>query len=422
VEPPGLFEQNQQQQFLLKGLLQWGQICQGRAVERWLSPEGDGQDAVSSSGDGVEGLVAWSAIAAQSQFASLSVAAMSGQGVDVVLEMPEHLSPRLVVSTAGRRLSARSLLIAAGTVPKLPDLLSCLQSADQITLVGGTTQSVLWAEALAVAGLSVCLESAQWLPGEDDDVARLVRSRLISLGIDTGLFSIPSKSAQSCDPTATDFTVTFESAEPVLALPNFVYSREAKRPYLWANRYLQTAHPRVFACGAALGGSASSELAAHEADIAVRNALFCPRQRVDYTKFPLGCAGFGRIGLTPAQARRFYGSAVQVWQASSANAADLGQVAPLPNYCKLVTWRDRLLGVHLFGEGSDRLLRGLRPGIGGDLGGAIASQNGWISSTTDQSLESVCWAAVNKASQAHWQPGQWRRDWAENWFNWRRSR
>jgi hypothetical protein len=29
---------------------------------------------------------------------------------------------------------------------------------------------------------------------------------------------------------------------------------------------------------------------------------------------------------------------------------------------------------------------------------------------------------VAQWQQQRWQPGTWRRDWAENWFNWRRSR
>ncbi|MEL6882827.1 MAG: hypothetical protein AAFP09_20045, partial [Cyanobacteria bacterium J06607_10] len=41
---------------------------------------------------------------------------------------------------------------------------------------------------------------------------------------------------------------------------------------------------------------------------------------------------------------------------------------------------------------------------------------------TAQSLSGLVRTAAQKATRSRWQPGNWRRDWAENWFNWRRSR
>ncbi|MEO1067689.1 MAG: hypothetical protein AAFW95_00995, partial [Cyanobacteria bacterium J06638_6] len=42
--------------------------------------------------------------------------------------------------------------------------------------------------------------------------------------------------------------------------------------------------------------------------------------------------------------------------------------------------------------------------------------------TLPHSLAAIIPAMVNTWHQQRWQPGTWRRDWAENWFNWRRTR
>ena len=121
---------------------------------------------------------------------------------------------------------------------------------------------------------------------------------------------------------------------------------------------------------------------------------------------------------------RQYGAVVQVQVASDAGSADLSRVAPLPMYCKLVWVGDRLRGVHLLGEGAEDLACLLSKWIGkptADLSDGSLSGQGLVKLVFD------CvgrWQghSLGVSQQSHWQIGHWRRDWAENWFNWRRSR
>jgi pyruvate/2-oxoglutarate dehydrogenase complex dihydrolipoamide dehydrogenase (E3) component len=75
------------------------------------------------------------------------------------------------------------------------------------------------------------------------------------------------------------------------------------------NSHLQTTHPRIYACGDVLGGYSLSNVAVHEADVALFNALFLSKffkKRVQYHTLPwavLSDPPFVQVGLTESQAR-----------------------------------------------------------------------------------------------------------------------
>lgn len=395
VEPPGLFADGQKQRFLLQGLEQIGQIRHRQAVGEWF-----GYDPASGQLDW-SALTKWSLIAAKSQSPELSVAAMSASGVDVVLEQPERLSRQMVVSTASRRLSTRGVLAAYGSVPTAVPLMAADVMPEAMDVVGHSAMALAWAEALAAVGVKVRLVAEKILLGADEDVRRLVRSQLITAGIQIISASEEGKPVLKLD-----------SGEPALTLPSFIQTT----PYLKANCKLQTKHPRLFACGSALGGSANRRLAEYEASVAVRNALFLPNKQVNYASVVRGYGRYACAGLTQAKAEAQYGGDVRVWTASYANSADLSRVSPLPEYCKLVCVGDRLMGVHLLGEGAE----GLACLLAKRLGQAILDLD--IGSLSGRGLVDSVFESGGQSQATKWQPGQWQRDWAENWFNWRRSK
>ena len=331
--------------------------------------------------------------------------ALSASGVDVVLERPERLSRRRVVTTQSRRLSARSVLAAYGSVPYAMPLVEAASMPNAVDVEGGSAIAIAWAEALAAIGVRVRLIADLLLPGDDKDVRRVVRSQLIAAGVEVTAASESDR-----------FTLKIDPGEPALMLPAFVGGRSDRSPYLSVNRKLQTTRKRLFACGSALGGSTNMRLAEYEAKLAVKNALFLPLQKVDYSAAVNGYGRCAFVGLTQAEAVRRYGDAVSVQTASDPNAADLSRVDPMPLYCKLVLAGDRIAGVHLLGEGAEGLASLLSVRLGQSvlrfdeecLGG--------------QRLASLFFECTGRSQQHRWQEGRWRRDWAENWFNWRRSR
>lgn len=414
IEPPGLFERRQQAHYLLQGLQQLAAGSRQQPVSDWFELL-DSRQEVASAEINWPGLVRWSAIAAETQSEALSLAVMSTCGIDVVLEMPASLSRRLVVTTGRRRLQARGVLLAFGTVPvDLKALLSAIALPKTFCILGGEALAIVWASALNDLGRQVTLVTESFLPGEEADIRRLVRSQLTAAGV-----VIAHTAAGSWE--RADCGLALSPQKPALDLPDFIYGRTDSRNGISVNRKLQTCHPRIFACGSVLGGSLNSSLAEYEARVAVQNALFVPRQRVNYEAVATGNHRFARVGLSQAQAQQRYGSAVQVWTASSANSADLSRFSPLPNYCKLVSLRDRLIGIHLFGEGASVLIQPLVNMIGQPLEKLDRAQ-AFSAEGVAQDLIDLVSLAGRRSQRSRWQIGQWRRDWAENWFNWRRSR
>ncbi|MGC1308115.1 MAG: FAD-dependent oxidoreductase [Phormidesmis sp.] len=421
IEPPGLFEHRQRQRYLLQGLQQVGKGLQRQAVGRRFGFGPTNHQPIHHQIDWTA-LVNWSAIAAQTQTAIHSPAVMSANGVDVVRETPERLSRqstmgRLLVTTAQRQLRSRAVLAAFGTVPTsaqsdgFETLLAARKLPEQVNVIGGSPAAVLWAEAFAQLGSGVTVVSDKLLASEDGDIRRLVRSQLITSGV-----KIIQK--RNLTPAiAEKYSLVIDDRQPAFTLPSFVHRSASP---LTVNRRLQTLHPRVFACGSLLGGSTHTALACYEAKIAVWNALFVVNQRVDYGAIALDHGGAARAGLTEAQAKQRYGDATQIWTASSANSADLSRQMPLPRYCKLVSVGDRLVGIHLFGDGAGELIYLLAKAIGKPVATLSRFADGGpvVAETWMELVE----LAVGRSQQTRWQVGQWRRDWAENWFNWRRSR
>ena len=406
VEPPGLFDDGQRQKVLLLGLQQLGQVKRRQAVGEWF-----GYKKATGSLTW-PALIAWSQIAAESE-STLSVARLSASGVDVVLERPARLSQQMVVTTEHRRLSARGAIAAYGRVPFAMPLLASSTLPESVNVVGGSILAIAWAEALAAVGVDVRLVPTRVpiLPEADKDMRRLVRSQLIAAGIE--ITPITSGDRFTLN---TGFTLNIEPGEPALTLPDFV-NKSTKSSYLSVNHKLKTAHPRLFACGPAIDQSVNAHSAEYETRLAVKNALFLPQENVDYRAVVQGYDRYTCVGMTEAKAIRQYGIVkTQVLTASSAGSTDLSRVSPLPMYCKLVVVSDRLMGVHLLGEGAEGLACLLSKWVGKPL---TDLDDGSLSG---QGLVKLVAECVVRSRQSLWQIGHWRRDWAENWFNWRRSR
>ena len=454
VEPPGLFWQRQRVRYLLRGLRQLAEGRQRQAVSRWFHQDGRGE---ASEQFDWAALVKWSGLAASAQLSEYSVSALSRSGVDVILAMPERLSRKQVVVTVGhRRLRGRAALAAFGTVPcpishlSSDRTLQCMPTGleplftwdrlpKQITVWGESFQAVLWAEALSLMGVAVTLVADRVLPGEDSDVRRWVQAQCLSAGVKFVKSSDISAQVLSKAElyTLTENALVIDRQRPALALPEFVrrvsYAEtgslddvEHTSHYLQTNAYLQTSHSRVFACGSLLHGEwVHDAVAQAEAQVAVWNALFWPKKRVDYGVIAQAYGRFVRVGQPPEFA--IAGRAPEpsqgyrVWTASCANSANLSRISPQPSYCKIICQRKRIQSIHLLGDGAEALSPYLESVVGKPthvLTSAIACPP---LPPTAERLTDLLKDAAGKAEHTRWQPGNWRRDWAENWFNWRRS-
>ncbi|MEO1792433.1 MAG: FAD-dependent oxidoreductase [Cyanobacteria bacterium J06629_19] len=414
VEPPGVFDRRAQAKYLLRGLQQLGEGRSHRAVSKWFERSEHARTGPENF-DWLA-LLRWSAIAAKTQSSEIAADRLSTHGVDIIFAMPEILSRRLELTVANRKFKSRAVLAAFGSVPLpvfegLPALtgverlLGMKSLPRNIYIWGGTLIAVEWAQALNAMGVSVSLVAECFLPDEDSEIRGWMRSRLTATGIQ---FTSPSKLISNHNTQElSQHSLLLDHTKPALELPSFA----------------QTAHSRVLGCGSLLHGEFVGDVIAQaEAQVAVWNALFVPNRRVHYGSIPHSHHQFARVGQTPRFAKEGYAPSgdYSTWTASSANSTTLSQALPSPSHCKLICKKERLQSIHLIGDGAGQLADTLSAMIGKPIHQLLN-----FTSPTPTGTEGLAGLIQNAASQsqrARWQPYHWRRDWAENWFNWRRSR
>ncbi|MEO0539888.1 MAG: FAD-dependent oxidoreductase [Cyanobacteria bacterium P01_A01_bin.105] len=369
---------------------------------------------------------------------ALTLAGLATNGVDVVLGQPRFCAVQPLQLTVGTRcLTARSGLLALAGVPcdaPRPDRLVGPRYSPgdflekpvptRVVLTGQQAAAVEWAAALVQQMATVVLLSDRLLPTEDRDIQRLVGVQLRAMGVRLG----PAALAKPADP------VLLTPVLPTPVLPTPVLLTDVAPPPLaplglpgrlgpgplTVNPYLRTSVPGVYAIGSLLGGENRPGLAQAEAAIAVDNALFWPRRRVRYDRMHYSLTALtpvGRAGLTEQQARQYYAQVVCYQSGAAAAGITYGV-----DFCKLVVADRRLVGVHLMGTAAAGAIALLAPYLGQPFS-KFAQGFSHLSGLADtQGLTLQIAQALAQHQDSQWQPGHWRRDWAENWFNWRRSR
>lgn len=432
VEPPGRVERGIHRQILLTALAQAG------AVENfgWESL----RHRVSALG----------AIA----YPHLNLDCLATSGVDVVLEPGQFsLRPQLAVTTLSRRLRARGYLLAPGTavtVPEIPglaetpyltlDTLLALETLPESAVVlGRSGEAIALSQALALLGTRTTLVTRgdTLLPTEDADmsafVAALLEAAGVTLKLDTQLEHIHHKegfevSLSHGERLSAASLVLATASHPVLEglnlsrigiQPRTIHGNTTTLP---VDDRLATAHPRVFACGPALGGYWADAMDHGDVAIALHNLLYLPWRKFSHLNRPAllpTTPEYARLGLTAAQARRWYGSAVTVVQVPFGRVLKAHYGDDITGFCRwVVDDNGQILGAQVCGPGASELMHTV----------ALAVQQSIPLQRLDQvptlspSLAAMIPAMVGTWQQQRWYQGTWRRDWAENWFNWRRTR
>ncbi|MEO1094064.1 MAG: NAD(P)/FAD-dependent oxidoreductase [Cyanobacteria bacterium J06638_28] len=369
------------------------------------------------------------------------------QGVDVISEQGHIVSDRpLKVATPSRQLTTRGILLATGSVraaPTIPALAAIPYQTPEEFLRRETLPSSVAILGSDPLGLTLCQILCRWgiattlvtpqstlLNREDPRISQWIKAQLMAEGarlfLESNIKTITSTGEGHIDLHLPEATVTAETL--VLAQPPMPHvagmnlEERLGSPSLKVNRYLQTAHPRIYACGAVMGGYGLPAIARQEARIAVNNALFWNRQVIDYCTLPYHLPtepAMARVGLTEPQAQKRYGASSLLvgyqplydmpkahWQEST-----LG-------FCKLIAHRNgQILGGHSVGPEATEWMQALAM--------LMTHKIPWWEiaafPTLPDSLMDILRQTTQQWERDRWLPGQWRRDWAENWFNWRRN-
>ncbi|MEH2262338.1 dihydrolipoyl dehydrogenase family protein [Nostoc sp.] len=268
-----------------------------------------------------------------------SRAILAAQGVDVIVGSGQfQSSPQLAFTVNNRRLRARTYLLASGSRPEIPEieglqttgyltLSNIWQSLKEATLpknwviIGGIPQSIEIAQILARFGCSVTLvvKYPYLLPNIDPEIAILLQAQLEVEGVRvltdktvTQVKLIENKKwIQAGDEAIeTDEILVATGQQPNIESLNLAtVGVKWHRRSLVVNDKLQTTNHRIYACGDVIGGYDCANIANYEAKIALNNALFFPRLRVNYGSIPWAMFSVpmvAQVGLTEAQAKRLF--------------------------------------------------------------------------------------------------------------------
>ena len=397
-----------------------------------------------------------------------SVERYTALGVDVRQGYARLISPWTVEITAAdgstERLTARSIVIAAGASPVVPPLPG-IEASNYVTsdtlwerfaeydapprrvvVLGGGPIGCELAQALSRLGCQVTVveSSKQLLPREDADVAEVVAGALAADGVDlrTG------HTALRCESTSDNGAVAQRSlvlqgpdgAEHTVAYDELVCAvgRKARLTgygletlglpasrTIDTNEYLQTLMPHIYAVGDVAGPFQFTHVASHQAWYAAVNALFGDFRsfKVDYRVIPRTTftdPEVARVGLDETEARE-QNIAVEVTRYDiddlDRQMCEEGAPPSSHGFVKVLTapGKDRILGVSIVGPHAGELLAeyvlAMKHGLG--LGKILGTIH------TYPTL-----AEANKYAAGEWKrahaPERLLR-WVERFHTWRRS-
>lgn len=318
-----------------------------------------------------------------------SPALLAARGVDFIQGNGQfEPQPRLAFVINGRRLLARSYLIATNSRPAIPDI-EGLQNTDYLTpacvwqsltqtpqgrwvILGSDPTGCQLAQILARFGLDITLvvKRPHILAKEDPEIAQLVQATLEAEGVRvltsttvTLVKQIENKKWIQAGDQAMEFDQILLCAgqQPDFADLNLeAVGVKLQRHRLLLNEKLQTTNHRIYAFGDAIGGYQFANIANYEANIALKNALFFPFFKVDYRPIPwviFSDPQMARVGLNQVQARRIYGHDVLVLRQHFKTVAAAQIKDEITGVCKLIVRRNgRILGAAIVGFGAGELI------------------------------------------------------------------
>lgn len=246
-----------------------------------------------------------------------SVERYESLGVDCVSAAARVIDPWTVETDDGKRLTARSIILATGAAPFVPPIegltdIDCLTSDNlwdlaelppRLAVMGAGPIGCEMAQAFARLGSHVTLieQGERVLSVEDEDISAQVRGFFVDEGIDvrTGhkvvrVEKADDATAMVCDTEDGEQTIRVDRV--LVAVGRRARTKDMGLEELGVvvdgripvNDRLQTVVPTIYACGDAIDGYQLTHAASHEAWHATVNALFGSFKSfaVDYTKLP----------------------------------------------------------------------------------------------------------------------------------------
>ena len=295
--------------------------------------------------------------------ANVSTERLEGLGVTVCAGFGRFTGPAEVM-VGDTTVRARRFVIATGAAPLVPAALDnapCLtwetvwqlrERPETLVVVGGGAEAAALAQSFRWLGCAVTLQApSRLLPDEDEELADVVRLALRHDGIDL---------REDADTVLPGTVLVAGERRPRLAglgleAAGIAHSERG----ITVNAGLRTTNRCVYAIGDVTGGPPSAALAAAQAGLVLRSALFRLPVRNDLSAVPLVVAtdpGLARVGPTEAAARALHGKLeILRWSMADVDRARIdGTTDGLAKV--LLDRRGRVIGAAIAGRHADELI------------------------------------------------------------------
>lgn len=332
-----------------------------------------------------------------------SVERYTGLGVDVRLGFARIVDPWTVEIDGGERLTTRSIVIAAGGEPRVPDIpgleeagyltsdtmWETLSGYDElprrIVIVGGGPIGTEMAQAFARLGAEVTQveHGPRILPREDEEVSAQITQVLRAEGVTvlTGHEAIRcegkaliTRSGEQERRVAFDEIIVAVGRNARLTGYGLEELGIPTERTVVTNDYLETLYPNIFAAGDVAGPYEFTHFAAHQAWYAAVNALFGTfrKFRVDYSVLPWVTytePEVAHVGLSEATAKEA-GTAYEIVRYELAHLDRALTESASRGFVKLLVQpgKDRILGAtivaHNAGETLAEFVLAMKHGLG----------------------------------------------------------
>ncbi|MFP4253172.1 MAG: FAD-dependent oxidoreductase [Halothece sp.] len=315
---------------------------------------------------------------------------LAAKGVDVIEGKGEFCRlPKQALVVNQEKLQAPAYLIATERIAIPPDIsnlssVGYLTLADlrvretletlpeNLTIIGETPEAITLAQILARLNkqITLSIKDSRVFPTEDREISQWMQNQLEADGINL-LRKSPLLEIQKLETKKklqlgkhtiqTDEIILFPKTYPNIEGLNLEGVRvNYDETGLFLNHKLQTANLKIYACGALVGGYSFFNIAQYEAEIALSNALFFPRLKVNYQVIPSlinTIPQIGRVGMTEAQAKRRYGNKIVILKVYFKNNLFSISQGDSTGILKLIVKSNgTILGGHCFGHYSQGLI------------------------------------------------------------------
>lgn len=354
-----------------------------------------------------------------------SPSALATLGIDIIIDSGEFCrKPASGFLVDGRLLRSRSYLLAPAHRPLIPTIFGLQTTGYQtpetllqlpslpasLVIIGSTIAAVELAQTLQRLGCQIILlmNTAQLLSEADPEVSRWIQAQLEAEGVEVWLNVSINEVKWSDRKKKVQFGTHSLVADEILLVAEQVPDMEtwnleavtvqSRNQGILRNSKLQTTNPNIYICEGRTRHSFSAHLAAYEAKLAVKNALFFSGQHTHYRTIPFSIQtnpAAAWLGLTEHQAVEQYGKDVLILRQPFSSLTQAQMQSSLTGFCKLIVQRDgTLLSAHVVGTSAEEFISTI----------AIAMQQRLkIAALADLVVPSSSFAEIIQQTAAQWQ-------------------